>query len=97
MDIHHIISAVTDFAAKTGQRPEQVCRKATGNPRLLQRLQRRAAQTESDWRRLEKLMLSDAQHEQNSTVPIVTQVNGTGTLCSKRIFSSSDASAGAAE
>jgi ferritin-like metal-binding protein YciE len=38
--------------------PGTVCRKATGNPRLFERLERRLAQTQADMERLEAFMKS---------------------------------------
>jgi hypothetical protein len=51
-DIHLILSKVQDYAAQAGVTPSTVCRNATGNPRLFDRLSRRAEQTDSDLKRL---------------------------------------------
>jgi hypothetical protein len=52
MDIQKIISDVKAHAAKSSRTPESVCRAATGQPRLFERLERRLAQTEKDAKRI---------------------------------------------
>jgi hypothetical protein len=51
-DIHLILSKVQEYAAQAGVSPATVCRNATGNPRLFDRLSRRAEQTDFDLTRL---------------------------------------------
>lgn len=48
MDIDLLIKKVVGHAESIGRTPESVCRAATGQPRLFDRLTRRAAQTQKD-------------------------------------------------
>ena len=63
--ITDIIEKVDAFAQVAGIKPSQVCRAATGNPRLYDRLKRRAEQTQADATRLEEYMAKNQpeQHE----------------------------------
>ena len=54
--VHEIISAVSRYAERLGIAPETVARKATGNPRLIERMERRSEQLAEDVVRLEKFM-----------------------------------------
>lgn len=56
MDIHELISDIEAFSARTGMRADLVCRKATGNPYLLDRLHKRVRQTEIDAERIHKFI-----------------------------------------
>jgi hypothetical protein len=78
-NIHQIIQQVEEFASRHGMRPDLVCRKASGNPRLLDRLHRRAAQTEIDIARLLAFMNEATGTNTPSSGPIVSkaQVNKT--------------------
>ncbi|QDP53989.1 MAG: hypothetical protein GOVbin2937_66 [Prokaryotic dsDNA virus sp.] len=58
-DLHKLLRKVETYAESTGLTPEAVCRAATRNPRLYDRLKRRAAQTDADVSRLEKFMRSN--------------------------------------
>ena len=50
--LSHILQQVERYAEATGVSPDTVCRNATGNPRLYDRLKRRLEQTERDIQRL---------------------------------------------
>ena len=52
MDIKSIIDAITAHSKATGTPVSAICRAATGNPRLMQRLQNRLALTERDAKRV---------------------------------------------
>lgn len=54
--IDTIIPAVEAFAARHGVLPSTVVRKATGNPRLYDRLKDRAARVEEDIARIARFM-----------------------------------------
>lgn len=54
--VHDTIARVRAFAEMTGTTPEKVCRNATGNPRLWQRLLRRVNQLEDDCERIVSYM-----------------------------------------
>lgn len=54
--LHNIIRQVEAYAEAAGVKPDTVCRAATKNPRLFERLKRRAADVEADIERLEKWM-----------------------------------------
>jgi ferritin-like metal-binding protein YciE len=55
-DLHEILRRVEAYAKASGVTPDKVCRAATSNPRLYERLKRRAEQTQADVERLEKHM-----------------------------------------
>jgi len=57
MSIHyHIIQEIDEYAAKAGLEPSTVCRNATGNPRLRERLLRRLEQADADMEKLRAFM-----------------------------------------
>lgn len=58
--IDTIIPAVEDFAARHGVLPATVVRKATGNPRLYDRLKERAAKLEEDIVRIARFMADNS-------------------------------------
>lgn len=59
MDIHSLIASIEEYADAAGKAPGTVCREATGNFRLYDRLKRRAALTEVDSERLLAFMASN--------------------------------------
>ena len=67
MDIKALIKDVEAFAEKTGKTPEYVCRKATGNPRLFERLQGRLEQSVSDEKRIRRFMAGASKAAPKST------------------------------
>lgn len=48
MSLNDLIREIEAHAEGLGLSPDLLCRRATGNPRLFQRLKRRQAQTERD-------------------------------------------------
>jgi Holliday junction resolvasome RuvABC ATP-dependent DNA helicase subunit len=54
--VHDTIARVRAFAELTGTTPDRVCRNATGNPRLWERLLRRVDQLETDCERIVSYM-----------------------------------------
>lgn len=61
-----LMAEVERYAAERGVSPSTVCRLATNNPRLFERMKRRAAQIEADAARVKKFM---DQHPINSAGP----------------------------
>lgn len=55
-DIHDFIERLDEYCAAAGLSRATVCGRATGNARLFERLQRRAAKTEADIRALSEYM-----------------------------------------
>lgn len=55
-DIQKLITKIEDFATGRDMTPEHLCRLATGNPRLFERLKKRCQQTARDEQRLVKYM-----------------------------------------
>lgn len=51
-DIHALLQDIDGFAAKSGMSPEAICRAATNNPRLYDRLKTRCEQTVRDSERI---------------------------------------------
>ena len=68
-NIHQIIRRVEQYATERGMRPDLVCRRATGNPYLLERLLRRSAQTEIDIARLQAFIDAEAQCQNGPDQP----------------------------
>ncbi|MEP0190050.1 MAG: hypothetical protein ABJE00_06505 [Erythrobacter sp.] len=65
-DIHKLLREVETYAKAAGLSPEAVCRAATRNPRLYDRLKRRAEQTDADVSRLEKYMRNNPPESDGS-------------------------------
>jgi DNA-binding MurR/RpiR family transcriptional regulator len=57
--IDKLLSEVDEYAAAHGIQPATVCRLATGNPRLRDRMIRRAEQLSADVERLRSYMVSN--------------------------------------
>jgi len=56
MDIDEIITEIAAYAKATGLSASTVCVRATGNSRLMERLERRRNQTEEDAKRITAFM-----------------------------------------
>lgn len=74
-DLHKLLRKVETYAESTGLTPEAVCRAATRNPRLYDRLKRRAAQTDADVSRLEQFMRSNPPEKAASATRHIQGVN----------------------
>ena len=79
---HDILRELDEYAAQAGVEVSTVCRKATGNPRLHQRLASRIRRTAADVERLRKFMADNppVSHEAvsgpgNNVTPATTVVN----------------------
>jgi hypothetical protein len=55
-DIHDIISELERYAKAKGTTPASVCRAATKNPRMLDRLKRRAKRVETEIETIRRYM-----------------------------------------
>ena len=54
--IHDVISRIEAYASAAGIQPETVVRRATNNPRLFDRLKRKAASLDADIEKIEAHM-----------------------------------------
>lgn len=59
MDNHDIIRDLEEYSSKAGVAVSTVCRNATGNPRLYDRLKRRIDRTQADVDALRKYMIEN--------------------------------------
>lgn len=56
--VNKFIAELDVYAESLGVQPDTICRKATGNPRLLPRLERRARQIEESMSAVRSYMIS---------------------------------------
>jgi ferritin-like metal-binding protein YciE len=57
MTYHHdILAELDEYARRADTTPPSVCRRATGNPRMFERLKRRLERTDEDIARLREFM-----------------------------------------
>lgn len=64
-NLHDILTRVEARARIEGTTPEKLCRKITGDPRLYERLKRRADKTEQVIKRLESYLKTCANRHVN--------------------------------
>ncbi|MEI4473238.1 hypothetical protein [Frigidibacter sp. MR17.24] len=65
-DIHALLSEVQRYCELTGLSPVTVCRNATKNPRLWERLEGRALRTEKDAKALRQWMRDNPPQERGA-------------------------------
>lgn len=76
---HDIIEQVERFAGAVGVTPSALCRAASGNPRLWERMKRRVKTLEADFARIEK-HVSNNQNSPSNPVPSSEGVVADGSL-----------------